>query len=81
MTAFLDHVLHMSMLLNFRSVDIHMHLLIFLQHDYKLLSPDVINSIISTEWPHPDTHPILFVMVKKFMIHGPCGALIQKHHA
>jgi hypothetical protein len=53
----------------------HMHLLIFLKREYKLQSPEVIDSIISAEWPDPDLQPHLFSAVKKFMIHGPCGAL------
>ena len=53
----------------------HMHLLLILKHEYKLLSPDIINSIISAEWPDPDMHPQLFEYVKRFMVHGPCGAL------
>ena len=53
----------------------HMHLLLFLKGEYKLLSPDVVDSIISAQWPDPTTHPQLFEAVKKFMIHGPCGLL------
>ena len=53
----------------------HMHLLIFLKHEYKLLAPEIVNSIISAEWPDPNTHPHLFETVKKFMVHGLCGPL------
>lgn len=53
----------------------HMHLLLFLKAEYKLLSPDVVDNIISAQWPDPNTHPRLFEAVKKFMVHGPCGAL------
>jgi Helitron helicase-like domain at N-terminus len=53
----------------------HMHLLLFLKDGYKLLTPDVVDSIISAEWPDPITHPHLFEAVKRFMVHGPCGAL------
>jgi hypothetical protein len=53
----------------------HMHLLLFLKGEYKLLSSDVVDSIISAQWPDPTTHPLLFEAVKKFMVHGPCGAL------
>ena len=59
----------MSMPLNF------MHLLIILKHEYKLQSPEVIDSIISAEWPDPQLKSHLFSAVKKIMIHGPCGAL------
>jgi hypothetical protein len=53
----------------------HMHLLLFLMAAYKLLSPDVVDSIITACWPDPATHPRLFEAVKKFMVHGPCGTL------
>ena len=53
----------------------HMHLLLFLKTEFKLLSPDVVDSIISAHWPDPATQPRLFKAVKKFMVHGPCGAL------
>ena len=53
----------------------HMHLLLFLKGEYKLLSPDVVDSIITARWPDPTTQPRLFEAVKKFMVHGPCGAL------
>jgi Helitron helicase-like domain at N-terminus len=53
----------------------HMHLLLFLKADYKLVSPDVVDSVISAQWPDPTMHPHLFEAVKKFMVHGPCGAL------
>lgn len=53
----------------------HMHLLLFLKPDYKLLSPDVVDSVISAQWPDPITQPRLFNNVKKFMVHGPCGPL------
>ena len=53
----------------------HMHLLMFLKGEYKLLSPDIVDSIITAQWPDPATQPQLFDTVKKFMVHGPCGAL------
>ena len=56
----------------------HMHLLIFLKGEYKLLTSEVINTIISAKWPDPDTQPWLFEAVKSFIVHGPCGALNPK---
>ena len=53
----------------------HMHLLIFLKAEYKLLSPNVVNSLISAQWPNSDTQPHLFDIVKKFIVHGPCSML------
>ena len=53
----------------------HMHLLLFLKTEFKLLSPNVVVDIISAQWPDHETQPRLFEAVKKFMIHGPCGLL------
>jgi hypothetical protein len=53
----------------------HMHLLLFLKTRFKLLSPDVVDSIIMACWPDPVMQPQLFDAVKKFMVHGPCGVL------
>jgi hypothetical protein len=52
-----------------------MHLLIFLKNEYKLVSPEVVDSIISAQRPNPIMQPRLFDHVKKYMVHGPCGAL------
>ena len=53
----------------------HMHLLIFLHREDKLLDPAAVDSCIRAEWPNPETEPILFQIVKTCMVHGPCGAL------
>ena len=53
----------------------HMHLLLFLKAEFKLLSPNVVNNIISAQWPDPKTQPHLSQAVKSFMIHGPCSLL------
>jgi hypothetical protein len=53
----------------------HVHVLLFLKAEYKLLSPDVVDNIITAHWPDPATQPRLFEAVKKFMVHGPCGIL------
>ncbi|KAJ8457646.1 hypothetical protein ONZ45_g18233 [Pleurotus djamor] len=52
----------------------HMHLLIFLEEPYKLLSVDAIDSCIWARWPDPDQQPLLFETVMNCMVHGPCGA-------
>jgi hypothetical protein len=51
----------------------HMHLLIFLEEPFKLLTPDAVNKCIWARWPNPTTQPLLFETVKKCMVHGPCG--------
>lgn len=52
----------------------HIHLLLFLQERPRAAE---IDSIISAELPDPDTDGELFELVKRHMIHGPCGALNQ----
>ena len=52
----------------------HMHLLIFLERGLKMLTPEDIDTAISAWWPDPETELKLFDMVKKCMVHGPCGA-------
>ncbi|XP_075449145.1 uncharacterized protein LOC142490614 [Ascaphus truei] len=48
----------------------HAHILIWLKE--KLHSIDIDN-VISAELPNPQEDPILFAIVTKNMIHGPCG--------
>ena len=52
-----------------------MHMLVFLAHPYKLLTPNDIDTAISTKWPDPITEPQLFETVRKCMVHGPCRAM------
>ena len=51
----------------------HAHLIVFLDRASRLSTPEAIDELISTEIPDEQSHPRLFVLVKKFMIHGPCG--------
>ena len=53
----------------------HAHILILLDNDYKLSTPTAVDEVISAQWPDPVTQPHLFEMVKKYMLHGPCGKL------
>lgn len=53
----------------------HAHILIWLETRVK---PDEIDKIISAELPNPTTHPKLFEIVQRHMIHGPCGNLNRK---
>lgn len=50
----------------------HAHILIWLE---KRLVATEIDKIISAELPNPDEDPILSEIVRKHMIHGPCGSL------
>ena len=51
----------------------HMHLLIFLEEEYKLYSVAAVDSCIRAYWPDPDAEPQLFEIVKQVMVHGPCS--------
>ncbi|XP_020249367.1 uncharacterized protein LOC109826759 [Asparagus officinalis] len=72
----------------------HVHILIILIEDYKITSSDQYDKYVSAEIPdqskHPDKyvsaeipdqskHPILYELVKKHMMHGPCGELNMKN--
>ena len=51
----------------------HAHILIILHPDSKPNKvPAKIDKMISAQIPDPETNPILFKLVKKHMIHGPC---------
>jgi hypothetical protein len=51
----------------------HVHMLIFLNKEDKLFNTDKIDEIVSAEIPDKLQYPQLYELVKKFMIHGPCG--------
>ena len=51
----------------------HAHILIFLHRASKYPTPADIDKIISAEIPDPKRHPELYNLVKKHMIHVPCG--------
>ena len=50
----------------------HMHLLVWLEEHIRSTEVD---TFISAELPNPDTDPVLFHIVQKNMVHGPCGQL------
>lgn len=49
----------------------HAHILIWLKDKIR---PNQIDSVISAELPNPEEDPELFEVIKKQMVHGPCGA-------
>jgi hypothetical protein len=51
----------------------HMHLLIFLEPEYKIRTVEQIDSFISAQIPDRNVHPQLYQAVEKFMLHGPCS--------
>ena len=53
----------------------HVHFLIILKKDWKIIAPETFDDIVSTELPNKDKNPHLYSAVVKHMMHGPCGAL------
>jgi hypothetical protein len=53
----------------------HAHILITLAREDKIVCCDDIDNIVCAELPNQLTHPRLFEIVTKCMIHGPCGQL------
>src|SRR5271156_4638515 len=49
-------------------------MIIFLDPRDKLRTPEDIDSLLSAEFPDEEEEPELFDLVKKFMVHTPCGA-------
>ena len=49
----------------------HAHIIIFLKPHAKLCTPDQIDSLMSSEFPIGN--PELLELIKKFIVHGPCG--------
>ncbi|KAK9069335.1 hypothetical protein SSX86_011237 [Deinandra increscens subsp. villosa] len=56
----------------------HAHICVFMHPDSKLPTPDHIDRVISSEIPDPREDPELYLLVREFMIHGPCGDLNKK---
>lgn len=50
----------------------HAHILLWL---YDKISPNNIDDIISAEIPNEHHDPILYEIIRKHMIHGPCGQM------
>ena len=53
----------------------HMHLLLILQAEFKIVTPEQIDQVVCAEIPDPIRYPKLCALVERHMIHGPCGAL------
>ncbi|XP_029651252.1 uncharacterized protein LOC115224483 [Octopus sinensis] len=51
----------------------HARLLLIFHPEEKPNSTERIDKIVCAEIPDPETESILYEIVKKFMIHGPCG--------
>ena len=50
----------------------HVHYLFWLANNIR---PGQIDNIISAEIPNPETDPLLFQIVTKQLLHGPCGSV------
>ncbi|XP_020243540.1 uncharacterized protein LOC109821791 [Asparagus officinalis] len=57
----------------------HAHILIILIGDHKITLSDQYDKYVSAEIPDQSKHPILYELVKKHMMHGPCGELNMKN--
>lgn len=53
----------------------HAHILLMLRQSDKLTEDEHVDSLITAEIPDPQTDPILYNIVKKCMIHNPCGQI------
>lgn len=51
----------------------HTHMLIWLHPNDRPKRIDQIDDLISAEIPDESVDPVGYHIVKKFMIHGPCG--------
>jgi hypothetical protein len=54
----------------------HAHIIVFLEPQAKLHTLEQVDSLMSSEFPVDD--PQLLELIKKFMVHGPCGAQNKK---
>ena len=51
----------------------HVHIILFLDENSKLKTSDDVDKLISTEIPDKLADPVLYKLVGKYMMHGPCG--------
>lgn len=53
----------------------HAHFLLILNDDFKLITLESYDQVVSAELPDINENPYLHKLVKKHMMHGPCGYL------
>jgi Helitron helicase-like domain at N-terminus len=51
----------------------HMHLLLALTPRFRPTTIEDVDTMIKASWPDPVQEPALFNVVKRCMVHGPCG--------
>lgn len=56
-----------------------MHLIITLNDNHKLDTPENVDKFISAEIPCPEKNKKLHDLVMKHMLHGPCGARCEEN--
>jgi hypothetical protein len=56
----------------------HEHILLIMNLDNKLTSPDAYDKVICAEIPEKDKYHVLHNLVIKHMLYGPCGVLNKK---
>ena len=53
----------------------HAHILLIVKHEYKPSTVEIIDRLVCAEIPDLSLNPKLHELVKKHMIHGPCGTI------
>jgi hypothetical protein len=56
----------------------HVHILVWLDKKDNQITPEIIDTWISTQIPNPNEDPLGYVLVAEHMIHGPCGNKNEK---
>nr|GEY96465.1 uncharacterized protein [Tanacetum cinerariifolium] len=53
----------------------HAHFLLIMRANHKMSNPYQYDKIMCSKIPDPTRHPVMHELVKKHMMHGPCGSL------
>jgi hypothetical protein len=53
----------------------HVHILLFMAHEDKPKTPEIIDKVVCAEIPNERENPRLFKIITKNNIHGPCGEM------
>ncbi|KAL4582397.1 hypothetical protein LXL04_006945 [Taraxacum kok-saghyz] len=56
----------------------HAHFLLIMRPGSKFTNPDYYDKYVCAEIPNPAKFPVMHELVKKHMIHGPCGDINKK---